>query len=356
MKSLKGTAQSTNCTETPVRSRSRERANLLSVVIPSIGRPSLKNAIESCLRQDLPPEHKMEVVVVDNTMTGELRALIDHYTNRDPRIRYIHEPCKGYSQARNTGVEQALGTYVAFLDDDEEACADWAAALLRQAHRGALAVFGPVHPSFDAPLDYPEAASMFSRNLGCDDGSDITRYRACLGAGNSLFHRDVCFTSRPFFASELNQLGGEDGEFLMHLVDRGIRLIWAADALVVEHVPSQRMDPLRLALLRFRNGQVRSFLCFKSGGFRILSGIAWMAAGVAQIIIFGLLSIVCQAVGHKRALNFRLKAAGGLGKVLWMRPFFSVAAAVHSGARSQANAEVSQNFFWRSIGRSEGSN
>jgi succinoglycan biosynthesis protein ExoM len=301
---------------------SQELTNLLTVVIPSIGRSSLKNAIASCLGQDLPVNHKMEVLVVDNTMTGELRKVIRHYTNRDPRIRYIHQPCKGFSHARNSGVEQALGTYVAFLDDDEEACEGWAAALLRQAHRGAFAVFGPIRASFDAALEYPEAERLFSRNLGCRDGSDVTRYRVNLGTGNSLFDRDVCFTSRPFFANELNDIGGEDSEFLMRLVDRGVRLIWAADALVVEHVPSQRIDPLRLSLRRFRNGQVRSLVCFRSGGLRTLGGIAWMGAGVAQIILFGLLSIVCQAFDHKRALHFRFKAVGGLGKVLWMRPFW----------------------------------
>jgi succinoglycan biosynthesis protein ExoM len=327
MKSFKGTVRPTTRTETPVQPGSRDPlsqklTNLLTVVIPSIGRPSLKNAIESCLGQDLPSKHKMEVVVVDNTMTGELRELIDHYTNRDPRIRYVHQPCKGFSCARNTGVEQGLGTYVAFLDDDEEACSGWAAALLRQAHRGACAVFGPIRASFDAPLEYPEAERLFSRNLRCRDGSDVTRYRVNLGTGNSLFDRDVCFTSRPFFATELNHIGGEDSEFLMRLVDRGVRLIWAADALVVEHVPSHRVDPLRLSLRRFRNGQVRSLVCFRSGGLRTLGGIAWMAAGVAQIVLFGLLSIVCQAFDHKRALHFRLKAAGGLGKVLWMRSFW----------------------------------
>jgi succinoglycan biosynthesis protein ExoM len=301
---------------------SQELINLLTVVIPSIGRPSLKNAIESCLKQDLPSMHKMELVVVDNTMTGELRELIYRYTDRDPRVRYVHQPCKGFSHARNSGVEQALGAYVAFLDDDEEACAGWAAGLLRQAHRGACAVFGPIRSSFDAPLDHPEVENWFSRNFGCRNGSDVTRYRVNLGTGNSLFHRNVCFTSRPFFATELNQLGGEDSEFLMRLVDRGVRLTWAADALVVEHIPSQRIDPLQLSLRRFRNGQVRSLICFRSGGVRTLAGIAWMVAGVSQIILFGALSIVCQAVHHKRASYFRFKAVGGLGKVLWMRPFW----------------------------------
>src|SRR4026209_1848717 len=207
MKSLTGTVRLKTGTERPAPGFSDSPSKELTVVIPSIGRPSLKNAIESCLGQVLPPKHNMEVVVVNNTITGELRELIDRYTNQDRRIRYVHQPCKGYSHARNSGVEQALGTFVAFLDDDEEACAGWAVALLRQAHRGACAVFGPIRSSFDAPLDYPEAERLFSRNLGCRDGSDVTRYRAYLGTGNSLFHRDVCFTLHPFFATELNRLG-----------------------------------------------------------------------------------------------------------------------------------------------------
>jgi succinoglycan biosynthesis protein ExoM len=300
---------------------SQELTNLLTVVIPSIGRPSLRSAIESCLRQDLLQKCKMEVIVVDNTLTGDSHEIVAHYANRDSPVRYVHQPRRGFSHARNAGVEQALGTYVAFLDDDEEASIGWAAALLRQANRGAFAVFGPVCARFDTPLDCPEAESLFSRNLAYRDGSDITRHRAYLGTGNSLFRRDVCFTSRPFFATELNDLGGEDSEFLMGLADRGIRLIWASDALVIEHVPSERIDPVRMTLHRFRSGQVRSLVCFRCGRLRTLEGIAWMAAGLTQFILFGLLSTGYQPFDHKRALHFRLKAAGGLGKMLWMRPW-----------------------------------
>jgi succinoglycan biosynthesis protein ExoM len=306
---------------------SQELTNLLTVVIPSIGRPSLRSAIESCLGQDLLPKEKMEVVVVDNTLTGDLRGMIDHYAKRDPRVRYVHQPCKGFSHARNAGVEQALGTYVAFLDDDEEASVGWAPALLRQAHQGAFAVFGPIRASFDAPLDCPEAESLFSRSLAYRDGSDITRHHAYLGTGNSLFRRDVCFPSRPFFATEFNDLGGEDSDFLMGLVDCGIRLIWASDALVVEHVPSERIAPVRMALHRFRSGQIRSQVCFRSGRLRTLQGIILMAAGIIQVVLCGLLSITCQPFDHKTALRFRLKAAGGLGKVLWMKPFRPVLSA-----------------------------
>ena len=79
-------------------------------------------------------------MLVDNTMTGELRELIDYYRDRDPRISTGSPAAQGIPHACNTGVEQALGTYVAFLDDDEEACAGWVAALL-QRHPGACSIW-----------------------------------------------------------------------------------------------------------------------------------------------------------------------------------------------------------------------
>ena len=106
MKSFKSTVLPTTRAETQASRdplSQEQHTNLLTVVIPSIGRPSLKNAIESCLGQDLPSKHKMEVVLVDNTMTGELRELIDHYRDRDPRIDMFT------SRAKDTRTRATLG-------------------------------------------------------------------------------------------------------------------------------------------------------------------------------------------------------------------------------------------------------
>ncbi|MBW2000851.1 MAG: glycosyltransferase, partial [Deltaproteobacteria bacterium] len=45
--------------------------------------------------------------------------------SQSARIRYIFEPIKGLSQARNTGWQAANGKYVAYLDDDAIACPRW---------------------------------------------------------------------------------------------------------------------------------------------------------------------------------------------------------------------------------------
>ena len=105
---------------------------LLSIVIPSCGREEVVDAINSCLRQQLPTHACFEIVLVDNTAEGRLLATAAAYGGP---VRWIHEPNQGVSQARNAGVREARGTF-AFLDDDEEASPGWAAAEMLRACRG----------------------------------------------------------------------------------------------------------------------------------------------------------------------------------------------------------------------------
>lgn len=94
---------------------------LITVVIPTYKRAhALPKAINSVKQQSY---LNWEVVIVDdNSPNSEAReqttAAIAQF--HDKRIRYIcHDANKGACQARNTGLDAALGEYVAFLDDDD---------------------------------------------------------------------------------------------------------------------------------------------------------------------------------------------------------------------------------------------
>lgn len=315
---------------------------LLSIVIPTIGRCRLlATAIASCLAQDLPAGVDLEIVVVDNTPEGLSREMVAGYA--DPRLRWVHAPRPGVAEARNAGVRAARGRYIAFLDDDEEASPSWAAALLAHAQRGAVAVFGPIEPCFETPpAACPEAAQrMFSRDLGIADGADITARHAYLGTGNSLFEKAVCFASDRPFDTSLDGLGGEDSALLMALAQRGLRFTWAAEAWVKEHVPSERLTLPSLATRHFRNGQVRSLVRFRATGVRKLEGVAWMGVGLVQAAGYGLASLLLTRLRPERAAFCRLKACGGAGKVLWMRPFWKITYGAASAARPAAAAGTS---------------
>jgi glycosyltransferase involved in cell wall biosynthesis len=96
----------------------------ISAVICTLNRASyLVKAMESLVNQTYPKEY-YEIIVVDNGSTDNTREVAEQFS-QFARIRYIYEPVKGLSQARNTGWQAASGKYVAYLDDDAIACPHW---------------------------------------------------------------------------------------------------------------------------------------------------------------------------------------------------------------------------------------
>lgn len=90
---------------------------LVSVVIPTYNRPALLlRAIESARRQT---HANLEIIIVDDASSEDVRPLIDNFN--DPRIRCLrHDVNRGGAAARNTGIQAAVGEYIAFLDDDDQ--------------------------------------------------------------------------------------------------------------------------------------------------------------------------------------------------------------------------------------------
>jgi glycosyltransferase involved in cell wall biosynthesis len=90
----------------------------VSVVVPVY---NVEQYLASCLDSALyQPGVDLEVVCVDDCGTDRSRQILEEYQARDPRIRIIsHSENRGLSAARNTGIENAKGDYVLFLDSDD---------------------------------------------------------------------------------------------------------------------------------------------------------------------------------------------------------------------------------------------
>jgi glycosyltransferase involved in cell wall biosynthesis len=87
---------------------------LVSVVIPTYNRAQyLVDALESVFKQTY--EH-MEIIVVDDGSTDETRQILKNYSGK---IRYIFLNRGERSKARNKGIQQSQGEYIAFLDSDD---------------------------------------------------------------------------------------------------------------------------------------------------------------------------------------------------------------------------------------------
>ncbi len=91
----------------------------VSIIIPTYNRQSyLSGVIKSVLDQTF---DDFEVVLIDDGSTDQTKEVVEKYINTQPdKIKYFYQGNKGPSAARNNGIKQASGEYIAFLDDDDE--------------------------------------------------------------------------------------------------------------------------------------------------------------------------------------------------------------------------------------------
>src|SRR5919106_2139768 len=87
---------------------------ICSAIIPTIGRSTLKRAVESVLTQSTPAV-AFEVIVINDSGV----PLPDADWQKSERVQIINTSCRERSIARNTGAAVAKGQYLHFLDDDD---------------------------------------------------------------------------------------------------------------------------------------------------------------------------------------------------------------------------------------------
>ena len=94
-------------------------ASLVTVVVPAYNRAAtIERCIESIRAQTYP---HWEAVVVDDGSTDNTREATRVVAARDPRVRLVeHRQRRGAQAARNTGIREARGEWIAFLDSDDE--------------------------------------------------------------------------------------------------------------------------------------------------------------------------------------------------------------------------------------------
>nr|WP_321401812.1 glycosyltransferase family A protein [uncultured Desulfobacter sp.] len=91
-----------------------EKTDIISVIIPTFNRAwALKRAVDSALAQDY---EQKEIIVVDDGSTDDTQDVLAGYKDE---IRVLIQENKGVSAARNFGIRESRGRFIALLDSDD---------------------------------------------------------------------------------------------------------------------------------------------------------------------------------------------------------------------------------------------
>lgn len=222
-----------------------------------------------------------EVLVVDNGSTDSTAQVVDGLAATFPvPLRRVFEEWPGVGRARNRGVSEASGEWIAFFDDDQAADPRWLAELLGIAERKhARCVGGQVRLKLPAGVDR-DLSPVCRMLLGCSvDMPAERRYTpSCTpGAGNLMVHRSV-FAEIGGFDEICSR--GEDTDLFVRMYKAGVEAWYSPDAVIDHLIPPERLTDEFLLRLSERMGNGMADHEFVARGPKLYPAV-WLAR-VAQ--------------------------------------------------------------------------
>jgi len=224
----------------------------ISVVVCTYNRAALlREALRSLFAQKAEGV-SYEIVVIDNNSADDTPGAVKSLETESPvPLRYFRESRQGNAYARNTGVEQAHGSIVAFLDDDCIADENWVATIKAAFDRDpelafvggrVLPVWGSDPPSW---LNTAHWAPLALLDYGTEERSISGQTPLGLLTANIAVRKEV-FEQLGGFLASLQRVKGsigsmEDHEFLLRMCRGGKRGLYLPDLITWAGVDPERM-------------------------------------------------------------------------------------------------------------------
>ena len=151
----------------PEKQKKGEQTGLISVIVTVYNiREYLPKAVDSILSSTY---QNLEVLLIDDGSTDGSERICDEYTKKDERVRVVHQKNGGAYSARNTGLLEAKGDYLTFVDGD-----DWIepqmyetllAAMMEQDADLAVCRYRKIYENRRVDLSTPMAAVFEGQEL-----------------------------------------------------------------------------------------------------------------------------------------------------------------------------------------------
>ena len=173
----------------------------VSVIVPIYNtEKELPRCVQSIRGQTF---SNIEIILVDDGSTDSCPQLCDAYASEDPRVCVLHKENGGLSDARNTGLLNAKGEYILYVDSDDFIEKDAIEQLLRGALPGVDLIAGAYYDL------YKDGKRILLRRTGLKDGKIYTAKDFFISSINNrvlkfvswsyMYRRDYLIENELFF-------------------------------------------------------------------------------------------------------------------------------------------------------------
>lgn len=185
---------------------------LISVIVPVYNvEPYLHKCVDSILNQTY---RNLEVILVDDGSPDGCPEICDEYAETDRRVRVIHKPNGGLSDARNAGMAVMNGAYLSFVDSDDLLPVNAIETLHRIAvEENADLVIGGHNRFEDVPVESSKAETFVKRWTPVEAMADMLKNGCASWA--RLYRREL-HQSILFPVGEIN----EDEAIVLPLLEK----------------------------------------------------------------------------------------------------------------------------------------
>lgn len=277
---------------------------VITACINTYKRPTLlKKNLLSLIKQTLPTGLVIKIIIVDNDVNKSAFNIVQEVinSNRDVCIKYLSEPEKNISLARNKAVKEADGDFILFIDDDGYADMN----LLSEYNKNIEiykpdGLFGNVIPYFDDGVpDWIKKGKFFHRAV--QRTGEKTKYTR---TGNCIIKTDLLKSIEGPFDPEYGLTGGEDINLFSKLQQNGANFIFCAEAIVYDFVPKDRACLSWLIKRTYRTGLTYTRNRIKNSRYKIFSFIWQILKSTTYLFISTLLTILSLYPKEKRIFWF----------------------------------------------------
>jgi len=236
---------------------------LFSVIICTFNRANLlKHCIDSLVNQSLSSD-QFEIIVIDNNSSDETKSTVDSY--KQYGVRYIFEKEPGLSNARNRGIIESKGYYLAYIDDDAKADKSWLEIAKREIHTSTNDIDclgGPYYPFYTTikPNWFKDEYEV--RGFG-DERRELS-YLEYLSGANMIWSRKSIniiggFEKDLGVTEGYLKLGEETFAFdKLRMLNKDAKIIYVPDLIIFHWVPPYKMRIIYNLKRRFASGQYLS--------------------------------------------------------------------------------------------------